>query len=233
MTKFSDGGSNYPASTTIFPRPGKLNKVVDTLSRVCGATSNNNLLDIHRSLCHPRVTRMYHCIKSKNLPFSLDDVKRMTTAYPVCAELKPRFYKPVNNHLIKATRPFERLNVDFKWPVPSSTRNHYLLTIVDEYSRFPFAYPCRDMTSATVKKHLYNLFTIFGTPAYIHSDRGTSFLSKDLADYLHTRGISTSSSTTALRTGPTRISPRYPFTLVHLDQMHSSRSNVYTRTPFD
>jgi len=46
-----------------------------------------------------------------------------------------------------------------------------------------------------VKDKLYNLFTIFGTPAYIHSDRGTSFLSKDLTLYLHAQGIATSSTT--------------------------------------
>jgi len=113
-------------------------------------------------------------------PFSLDDVKRMSNSCPTCAELKPRFLKPYDNHLIKATRPFERLNVDFKGPIPSSTRKHYILTIVDEFSRFPFAYAYKDMTSTTVKACFYSLFTLFGIPSYIHSDRGTSFLSKDL-----------------------------------------------------
>ncbi|XP_031338116.1 uncharacterized protein LOC116167022 [Photinus pyralis] len=176
-------------------RPGSLNKVADALSRICGATNHDELYNLHKSLCHPGVTRMYHWIKSKNLPFSLEEIKQITSACPVCAELKPRFYKSQENHLIKATRPFERLNVDFKGPVPSNTKNTYILTIVDEYTRFPFAYPCRDMTSATIKTNLYNLFSIFGTPAYIHSDRGTSFLSKDLINYLHTQGIATSSST--------------------------------------
>jgi len=176
-------------------RPGSRNSVADALSRVCGATNTDTLYNLHKTMCHPGIIRMQHWVKSKNLPFSLEDIKHVTSACPVCSELKPRFYKPRQNHLIKATRPFERLNIDFKGPVPSSTGNPYILTIVDEYSRFPFAYPCRDMTSATVKKNLYNLFSIFGTPAYIHSDRGTSFLSKELTDYLHVQGIATSSST--------------------------------------
>ena len=32
-------------------------------------------------------------------------------------------------HLIKATQPFERLNIDFKGPVPSNANNVYMLTL--------------------------------------------------------------------------------------------------------
>ena len=45
----------------------------------------------------------------------------------VCAELKPRFCKPPQNTLIKATQTFERLAIDFEGPLPSSTRNIYIL----------------------------------------------------------------------------------------------------------
>ena len=40
-----------------------------------------------------------------------------------------------------------------------------------------------------------NLFNTFGLPEYIYSDRGTGFMSKDLKDYLHLRGIATSRTT--------------------------------------
>ncbi|XP_054276457.1 uncharacterized protein LOC128995463 [Macrosteles quadrilineatus] len=188
-----------PYSFDIQYRPGKENVTADAFSRVCGAVTNINcddkLFALHQSLCHPGITRMYHWVKSKNLPYSVEDVKTMTNKCPMCAEIKPRFYKTTNAHLIKATKPFERLNVDFKGPLPSCTRNRYLLTIIDEYSRFPFAYPCSDMSSSTVVRCLENLFSIFGMPNYIHSDRGTSFLSKELRDYLHERGIATSQTT--------------------------------------
>ena len=90
----------------------------------------------------------------------------------MCAECKPHFYWPDRAHLIKATRPFESLSVDFKGPLPSSDRNIYFLNVIDEYSHFPFAIPCPDMTSATVVRALHSLFTLFGFPSYIHSDRG-------------------------------------------------------------
>ena len=82
--------------------------------------------------------------------------------------------------------------MDFKGPLPSISRNKYLLTITDEYSRFPFAFPCADMTSSTIIKCFCQLFTIFGMPDYVHSDRGPSFLSDELKTFLHNKGIATS-----------------------------------------
>lgn len=175
--------------------PGKQNEAADALSRVCGATGEDKLYTLHSNIGHPGITRMSHWIKSRNLPFSIEEIKKMTASCPVCAELKPRFYKPQEMHLIKATAPFERLNVDFKGPLPSQTKNKYLLTIIDEYSRFPFAYACPDLTTSTVMEKFSELFCMFGTPSYIHSDRGSSFMSNDLKTFLNSRGVATSRTT--------------------------------------
>jgi len=101
----------------------------------------------------------------------------------------------VKSHLIKATQPFERLNIDFKGPLPSTDKNVYFLTIVDEYSRFPFIFPCPDMTVSTVIDCFCQLFSLFGMPAYIHSDRGSSFMSRELREFLTSRGIACSRTT--------------------------------------
>lgn len=70
-----------------------------------------------------------------------------------------------------------------------------MLTIIDEYSGFLFAVPCCDMTSKTVIKCLSQIFSMFGMPAYIHSDRGKSLLSQDMIIFLHQYGIATSRTT--------------------------------------
>lgn len=178
-------------------RRGEDNTVADTLSRGYSAslTQNVSLKDLHDSLCHPGVVRMLHFVRSRNLPFSLDDVRRTISSCAVCAELKPKFCNIPTGNLIKATRPFERLNIDFKGPLPSSSRNKYLLTIIDEYSRFPFAFACPDMTASTVIDRLCQLFSVFGMPSYIHSDRGSSFMSEELKHFLHDKGIVTSRTT--------------------------------------
>ncbi|XP_078495313.1 LOW QUALITY PROTEIN: uncharacterized protein LOC144750122 [Ciona intestinalis] len=48
------------------------------------------------------------------------------------------------------------------------------------------------MTTRTVILCLINLFCSFGLPGYVHSDRGASFVSRELKEYLTSRGISTS-----------------------------------------
>ena len=77
----------------------------DILSRVCcSALSRSSLYDIHSAMCHPGITRMYHYVRSKNLLYSLDDVRQMTSHCKICAKIKPRFLKPSISHLLKATR---------------------------------------------------------------------------------------------------------------------------------
>ena len=159
------------------------------------SVSTSNLTEIHNGLGHPGVTRMLHFIRSKNMPFSTEDVKKTCFTCRICAELKPQFYRPTPRTLIKATQPMERLSMDFKGPLPTSSCNAYILTGVDEYSHFPFAFPCPNMHSSTVIKCLDQILTQCCMPSYIHSDRGTSFLSQELKQYLSQRGIATSKST--------------------------------------
>jgi hypothetical protein len=70
-----------------------------------------------------------------------------------------------------------------------------MLTVVDEYSRFPFAFPCSNMQTSSVIKCLESIFTLCGMPNYIHSDRGASFMSIELKEYLTQKGVATSRTT--------------------------------------
>ncbi|CAB0017249.1 unnamed protein product, partial [Nesidiocoris tenuis] len=195
--------SNYKFD--IVYRCGKDNYAADALSRadlkqpmtnvVSSCTGDAKLKKLHEDLCHPGITRLLHWIRSKNLPYSTEEVKRVVTTCSTCAELKPQFIKK-DGQLIKALRPFERLNIDFKGPLPQTqSGKRYILTVVDEFSRFPFAFPCADMNASTVCNHLNDLFSVFGTPAYIHSDQGTTFMSTELKSFLQDRGIATSRTT--------------------------------------
>lgn len=107
----------------------------------------------------------------------------MTTSCSVRVELKPRFNKPQDMHLIKVTTPFERLDLDFKGPLPSQVKNKYILTITDAYSRFPFVYAC--LTENAVIETFLVVFSLFGTPSYIHLDRGTTFILDEMEAILY------------------------------------------------
>ena len=86
------------------------------------------LFDLHNSLCHPGISRMMHFTRSRNLPYSTNEVKTVIEKCPICTEIKPSFVKN-SSTLIKSTQPFERLNIDFKGPLPNEadSSNRYLL----------------------------------------------------------------------------------------------------------
>ena len=187
-----------PFSFDIQHRPGSENVTADALSRgSCGAVTHTmDLKSLHDALIHPGVQRMLHFVRAKNLPYSIEEVRKVTSDCSTCARLKPKFFKPNHNPLVRATAPFQRLSIDFKGPLPpSSTSYRYILTIIDEYSRFPFAYPCRDISSKTVKACLLELFSLFGLPSFVHSDRGAAFMSDEVKQFLQGLGIVSSRTT--------------------------------------
>ena len=161
-------------SFDIVYRPGRDNVPADTLSRAtCAMAPADSLFKLHEALCHPGVTRLNHFVRTKNLPYSLDEIKKMTSRCPVCCECKPQFHRPERVPPIIATQPFEGINIDFKGPLPTNNGNKYFLMVVDEYSRFPFVFPCPDVSTNTVLKCLTSLFSLVGMRAYVHSDRGS------------------------------------------------------------
>lgn len=178
-------------------RDGKKNVVADALSRVpfscVAASTDDDLARLHDVLCHPGVTRLWHVVRARNLPFSLDDVKTTIRRCKTCSEVKPNFVK-FQGTLIKATRPFERLNVDYKGPLPTSSKNRYLFVVIDEFSRFPFAFPTKDTSTESTLQCLFTLFSVCGLPDIIHSDRGSAFTSGDYQRALHERGVATNYS---------------------------------------
>ena len=67
-----------------------------------------------------------------------------------------------------------------------------MLTVVDEFSRLPFALLCASIDTKTVNTSLNQLFAIFELPSYVHSDRAATFTSRKLSSYFLRRGIACS-----------------------------------------
>ena len=64
--------------------------------------------------------------------------------------------------------------------------------VVDEYSRFPFVFPCPDVLTTTVINKVPHFTFLVGMPAYVHSDKGASFMSGELCEFLTSKGVSSS-----------------------------------------
>ena len=58
-----------------------------------------------------------------------NEVKRVTSSCRSCLFLKPQFLHSQGT-LIKALSPFQRINVDFKGPLPAS-KSGYLFTLMN------------------------------------------------------------------------------------------------------
>ena len=167
----------------------------------CAATSSSlsRLVELHNALCHLGITHGFGSIyNGTTYHFSISELREVTASCQTCLECKPRFFRqPHDGHLIKATRPFERLNMDIVGP-KTPTRNtgrRFLFVIVDEYSRFSFAFALNDITTDSLLSCLQQLFALFGTPSFVHSDRGSQFMAEDFDSQLLQWGIALSRTT--------------------------------------
>ena len=87
-----------------------------------------------------------------------------------------------------AALPFDRFALDFVVLPESKAGNKYAITAIDYATRWPIAKAVKDMESGTVACFLHNLTTTFGSPLEIITDRGKSFLSAGLQEYIKDLG---------------------------------------------
>jgi len=161
---------------------------------ICNVNSidKKKLFELHCNYGHPGQTRMLDLIKTMKLPFNLDDIREMIKNCNVCAKLKPNFSNNNEGNLIRSTRPLQKLSCDFKGKLPATANgNLFLFVVVDEFSRYCWAFPTKDQSSNTVIDCLEQIFSAFGLPESIQSDNAKSFINASLKEYLLRLNIST------------------------------------------
>ena len=94
--------------------------------------------------------------------------------------------------------PWEVLSIDITGPHPKSNKGSvYILTAMDSFSKFAFAFPIRNQEAVTIAKVLVDqVFAYFGTPMRILSDQGKNFesqLFKELCRCMDIEKVRTSS----------------------------------------
>ena len=86
--------------------------------------------------------------------------------------------------------PFSKIIIDNVGPLPKTKKgNQYLLTILCPTTRYPIAVPLRNISAKNITNVLMKVFTNFGIPKEIQSDRGSNFTSDFLAKILKVLGI--------------------------------------------
>lgn len=86
--------------------------------------------------------------------------------------------------------PFERIGVDVVGPVErSQAGNRFILVISDYATRYPEAYPLRDVTAKQIASALLKFFSQVGIPKEVLTDQGTNFMSRTLQQVYQLLGI--------------------------------------------
>ena len=118
------------------------------------------------------------------------DTRKFVQQCEVCQKYKPDIGRPAGKmQQTVVNHPNEMLGIDLMGPFPPSrgTRNEFLLVVVDYYTHWVELFPLRKATASAIALILRReVFTRFGIPDQILSDRGPQFISgiyKELCTY--------------------------------------------------
>nr|GFB39396.1 reverse transcriptase domain-containing protein [Tanacetum cinerariifolium] len=104
------------------------------------------------------------------------DAHKMIKTCDICqrrGKISQRYEMPQNS--IQVCEIFDIWGIDFMGPFPSSKGNKYILVAVDYLSKWVEAEALPTNDARVVVKFLKSLFSRFGIPRAIISDRGTHF----------------------------------------------------------
>ena len=150
------------------------------------------VFDFYHGPSHQSARRMALELK-KNLfvPNLMRRLARFTNQCPVCASVWSRPH--LVNEPIKTTtavHPWAWAQIDLIGPLPRTLdSNQYILTYVDQFSRWTELRALQDKTADNVVKALDDIFTVRGPPLNVQSDNGREFINETVQNYLFDLGI--------------------------------------------
>ena len=137
---------------------------------------------------HPGVKQTIYSLKDYWFPAFRPRIESLIKACKTCLCAKPSI-----SHKNYQTRlpalPLERLSIDIKGPLPVSPDNwetdkKYIITILDESSKFINGIPVSNCTTPTVIKAIErHWIQLFGPPKEIITDDGSQFIGKEFEEF--------------------------------------------------
>ncbi|KAM9975695.1 hypothetical protein ACTFIW_003644 [Dictyostelium discoideum] len=190
----------------IIYRPGKGNHLADTLSKypsnsnesinlelpiysITGPYNNSNNNNNNTGNEPLQFTQECLAREIQKDPFNramvgmINDIKRFVEKCEICSTTKRKYGKNHGYLIPMDIPPFHTIGIDFIGPISTKDAKVYILVIIDYYRKWPEVFFTADQEADTVAIFLsYEVYTRYGAPSRLISDRGTSFLAKVLKD---------------------------------------------------
>lgn len=116
------------------------------------------------------------------------DIAKFIRNCEVCKAVKPtnQNEKGTMGSFRDPKAPWRSISIDFVGPLPRSKQGHkWILTVVDNFSKYVHIIPLRDATATLATKALErDIFLRFGVPQTVILDNGTQFKSKLFNEFI-------------------------------------------------
>ena len=160
---------------------------------VVPSNQQDALVTLYHSYGHFGITRVYKLLKQR---FYWPKLKNsVTEACEKCERCQRAKTPKTQNkgpltHIITPSKPMHQLSIDFLSIDTKAQTKCKILTCVDEFTKHAFGIVVTSENAKKCAEHLYrHVYTKFGIPEVIHSDRGATFLSKVIQELNDLLGI--------------------------------------------
>ena len=165
---------------------------------------------------HPGISKMLQEIRQKYYPGIAKHVKKWVEGCVTCAKDKRVPNNTITPELLNLPDwdlgPEDAMQIDLLPNLPTSGGYLTVMTAIDVFSRYLFAYPLVAATASNTAKVLIDIMTKHSyLPTTIITDKGTAFTSKIIAEITQVLGITLKCATT-----------KHPRTIGKLEKTHAS-----------
>ena len=140
----------------------------------------------HDDSGHSGVDRVMHLMQHLVWPGKTDDILNYVSSCVTCLKRKGSYMQKNNiqmQNLDHGSKPFEVITIDYVHMKQSRTGKKYILTIMDNFSRWLYVVPCYRDRAQDAVAGLTQYILEYVCPKKICSDRGCHFLNSLFANF--------------------------------------------------